>query len=180
MNNTQAYEELLGSSALQLSKGGVFLMTGLAEKNPMTIGWCQWGRIWNIPICTVLVRPSRHSHSLIERDGLFTVSVPEESAMKKELGYCGTRSGRDVDKLRECGLTTIPARAGGIDALSGCSVHFECRTLFKLQMAGNLPLLAGEQRSQFYNVEEQAGEEGDPHTVYYGRILAAYRTVEDK
>ncbi|HPY36881.1 MAG TPA: flavin reductase [Clostridia bacterium] len=178
MTSILAYEELIGSCALQLSKGGVFLMTGLAEKNPMTIGWCQWGRIWNIPICTVLVRPSRHSHRLIERDGLFTVSVPGEGAMKKELGYCGTHSGRDVNKLIECNLATIPAQAGGIDALLGCSIHFECRVLFKLEMAGNLPLLAGEQRAQFYTVEEQAGGDGDPHTVYYGRILAAYKEPE--
>ncbi len=176
MQTTENYETLIGAAAQQLSHGGVFLMTGKEEKNPMTIGWCQWGRVWNIPVCTVLVRPSRYSHGLLERDGVFTVSVPLDGAMKKELGFCGTRSGRDVNKLEALGLTTMPERAGGVAALSGCTLHFECRVLFKLEMAGKLPLLEEEQRTKFYTPDEQAGEDGDPHTIYYGRILAAYRT----
>jgi flavin reductase (DIM6/NTAB) family NADH-FMN oxidoreductase RutF len=48
----------------------------------------------------------------VERDGVFTVSVPLPDAMKKELGFCGTKSGRDVNKLESLGLSTLlPAQA---------------------------------------------------------------------
>ena len=175
MQNEQSYETLVPEAAPQLTQGA-FLITGREEKNVMTIGWGQWGRIWSIPVCTVLVRQSRYSHELIERDGLFTVSVPLDGEHKKELGFCGSKSGRAINKREELGLTTLPARAGGIDALSGCDIHFECRVVFKLEMAGKLPELAEALRNQYYNPEQQAGDDGDPHTVYFGQILASYRT----
>ena len=177
MQNTLSYETLIQDAALQIGQGA-FLMTGREEKNPMTIGWGQWGKIWSLPICTVMVRQSRYSHSLLERDGVFTVCVPPLSSMKQELGFCGTKSGRDFNKLEELGLTTLPSRTGGVDALCGCALHFECRVVFKLEMAGHLDDLAQAQRAQYYDIAKQAGEDGDPHTVYFGEILAAYRAED--
>ncbi len=174
---TMSYETMVPDSAAQLTQGA-FLMTGREEKNPMTIGWGQWGRVWGLPICTVMVRGSRHSHALLERDGVFTVSVPLPDAMKKELGFCGSKSGRDVNKLEALGLSTIPACAGGIDGLKGCVQHYECRVVFKLEMAGHMDELAEQQRNQYYNPQQQEGTDGNPHTVYFGEILAAYRTEE--
>lgn len=175
MQSTVSYETLVPEAAGQLAQGA-FLVSGREEKNLMTIGWGQWGRVWGTPVCTVLVRKTRYSHTLVERDGVFTVSVPLPDAMKKELGFCGTKSGRDVNKLESLGLSTLPARAGGVDGLKGCVQHFECRVVFKLEMAGHLSELAEELRTRFYNPEQQEGDDGNPHTVYFGEILAAYRT----
>lgn len=177
MQNKESFTALIPEAAEQLAQGA-FLMTGREEKNPMTIGWGQWGRVWGLPVCTVLVRKSRYSHALIERDGVFTVSVPLPDAMKKELGFCGSKSGRDVNKLETLELSTLPARAGGIDGLKGCVQHYECRVLFKLEMAGHMDELAEQQRMQYYNPQQQEGDDGNPHTVYFGEILAAYRTEE--
>ena len=72
--------------------------------NTMTIGWCQLGRVWNLPVCTVYVRPERYTYEFMESHDYFTVSVLPQEA-KKIMALCGTKSGRDVDKVRECGLT---------------------------------------------------------------------------
>lgn len=172
----EGYQALLEEACEQLQHGGAFLMTGKEEQNPMTIGWGQWGIIWGIPVCTVLVRHTRHSHALLERDRVFTVSVPAAGTMKKELGFCGSRSGRNVDKKQAMGLTTLEPQAGGIAPLSGCAIHFECEVVYSAEMKDNMDALNEVQRAQFYNPAQQEGEDGNPHTVYYGRILAAYRT----
>ena len=75
--------------------------TGL---NTMTIGWCQLGCVWNLPTCTVYVRPERYTYQFMESHDYFTVSVLPADR-KKDMAFCGTKSGRDVDKVKECGLT---------------------------------------------------------------------------
>jgi len=182
MNNAAAgsepYEALVREAAEQAAGNGIFLMTGKQEKNPMTIGWCQWGVIWGMPVCTVLVRQTRYSHGLLERDGVFTVCAPEKGTMKKDLAFCGSRSGRDMDKKAQLKLATVPARAGGVDALAGCALHFECEVVFKLEMGGHMDTLAPEIRRRFYDPAAQEGEDGNPHTVYFGKIVAAYRAQQ--
>ncbi len=171
------YQALLQETCEQLPHGA-FLMTGREEQNPMTIGWGQWGVIWGTPVCTVWVRHTRHSHALLERDRVFTVSVPAVGTMKKELGFCGSRSGKDVDKKEALGLKTLAPKAGGIAPLAGCAIHFECELIYSTEMKENLSMLHETQRTQFYNPANQEGEDGNPHTIYYARILAAYRTEQ--
>ena len=72
--------------------------------NTMTIGWCQLGRLWNLPVCTVFVRPERYTYEFMERGAYFTVSVFDAS-YKAVLADCGRRSGRDADKIGENHLT---------------------------------------------------------------------------
>ena len=168
-------EQVLAIASKQLFHGGAFLMSGKEEKNPMTIGWCQFGRVWNKPVLTLFVRHSRHSFQFVERDQVFTVSFPLNGEMKKELGFCGTKSARDVDKKKELGLGTVPARAGGVDGLSGCAIHIECRVLYQMDMAQNDSYELDETlRKQFYTPTEQ-DEKGDLHMVYFAEILDAYQ-----
>ncbi|MDD3920676.1 MAG: flavin reductase, partial [Eubacteriales bacterium] len=168
------YETLIEAAAKQMEQGGAFLVTG-SEANPMTIGWCQWGRLWNKPVCTVFVRQSRYSHELIE-NGRFTVSVPAEGTMKQELAFCGSKSGRDVNKRTSLHMQVLPSKTGGVDGIAGCAIQFECKTLLKLEMDGHLPELDEACRSRFYNMDNENGDNGDPHTVYFAEILAAYRS----
>ncbi|MDL2235859.1 flavin reductase family protein [Christensenellaceae bacterium OttesenSCG-928-L17] len=167
----KAYQELMGLAIGQLYKGGAFLMTGKEEKNPMTIGWCQFGRIWNETCCTVYVRPCRYSHGLLERDGVFTVCFPTDDSMKQALGFCGTKSGRDVDKCKELNLTTIPNAAGGIDALAGNFIRVECKVMGKAEFEKGLVEHDPALRDRYYNPDNRVGEDSDLHTVYYGKIL---------
>lgn len=170
---TTAYQALIEQAAEQMEQGGAFLVTG-EQANPMTIGWCQWGRLWNAPMCTVFVRKSRYSHELI-KNGYFTVSVPAVGTMKQELAICGSKSGRDTDKLAALGLQVLPGKTPYNHGIAGCAIHFECRVCLTLEMDGHLPELAEEYRSRFYQPEANVGTDGDPHTVYFGEILAAYR-----
>ncbi len=73
-----------GKIALQTLEnlGGVFLISQNKEDlrpNVMTIGWLEIGIVWGRPIITVLVRPSRYTFSLLEKNPFFVVSVPPSS-----------------------------------------------------------------------------------------------------
>ena len=161
---------LVPQAAEQLPRGA-FLTAGGDVWNPMTIGWGQFGVVWGKPVVTVMVRKSRFSYSLMEQSDVFTVSVPRSGELKKELGFCGSRSGRDVNKERESGLTRLSARAGGADGVAECGAFFECRILQKQLL--DLNTLETETRAKCYSATP-AAPDGDPHVLYVGEVLAVY------
>lgn len=136
--------------------------------NTMTIGWCQAGRLWNLPVCTVYVRPERHTYQLMEEQGYFTVSVLPESE-GKTMVLCGTRSGRDMDKISECGLT-VRYGAGDAPFFEEAEAVLVCRKLYVQDMAPACVLPAGEEK-----ILPHYGEKGGWHRIYTGEIVEAYR-----
>ncbi|MDT8337296.1 MAG: hypothetical protein RQ856_05670, partial [Candidatus Izemoplasmatales bacterium] len=80
---------------------GIFLNTKKDNTiNTMIIGWGGINVIWGRPIFIVLVRDSRATYDLIESSKEFTISVPINKNMKKEIAICGTKSLRDMDKFK--------------------------------------------------------------------------------
>lgn len=74
--------------------------------NAMTASWGGVGVIWNKNVVTVYVRPQRYTREFIEASDYFTLSFFDES-YKKALGVYGSKSGRDIDKEKETGLTRV-------------------------------------------------------------------------
>ena len=72
--------------------------------NPMTAAWGSVGIMWNRPIFTIVVRNTRYTHNLLEKASTYTCSF-FNSEYRDKLSYCGKNSGRDVDKIKETGLT---------------------------------------------------------------------------
>ncbi len=83
----------------------------------------------------VAVRYSRYTYDLIEEAKDFTVSIPLENNLKKELNYCGTYSGKDVDKLKECKLKIREGRkVASPPIIENCELHYECKIVYKQAM----------------------------------------------
>ena len=133
--------------------------TGL---NTMTIGWCQLGRLWNLPVCTVYVRPERYTYQFMESHDYFTVSILPEEA-KKVTALCGSKSGRDVDKVKECGFTVKTAKCGA-PYFEEASLVLVCRKRFVQSMD---PQLIPD------DVKERWYPQKDYHTMYIGEIVEA-------
>ncbi len=152
----------------QIGGGGAFLMGQVpgGKLNPMTIGWGFGGTCWGRAVFLVLVRPSRYTHGLIEQSGEFAVSVPS-GGMEKELSVCGTKSGRDADKIAELGLGTVPGTEVGVSTLDVPGVHYECRVVAKSRLT-EMGLLSAEIADRHY-------PQGDLHTLYFGEVLAVHR-----
>lgn len=99
--------------------------------NTMTISWGGLGTIWGKPVATVYVRTSRYTHDFMDAKDFFTVSFyPEEC--KQILGVLGSKSGRDMDKIKESGLT--PVQSGESMSFKEAEVTLVCRKLFKQQL----------------------------------------------
>ena len=146
-------------TAEQLSAGAFLMVNG----NPMTIGWGQFGVLWNKPTFTVYVRKSRYSHDLLERADTFTVSVPFEGTLKHELAFCGTKSGRDLNKMEALNAGVFPNRFGAQDGFAGCRYHIECRILMRTEL--------DETRIENATLQNRFYPNGDSHTMYVGEIL---------
>lgn len=155
-------------SALEILEKGVFLTTAADGKaNTMTISWGSIGHIWNKPIFMVMVRPSRYSYELLEKHPEFTVSFPLNDELKKALSICGSHSGRDGDKFERANLHTQPSKIVNVPIIQECGLHYECKIVHKQAMV-----------PEFFN-ESYDGKwypEKNYHTMYYGEIVACYRT----
>ena len=147
-------------------KAGAFLTVRTGDLlNTMTIGWAAIGFCWRKPLFMVAVRDSRHTFGLIEQAADYTVSVPSGD-LKKAIMYCGTKSGRDGDKLAACGLGTLAGQKVASPVIDTPGIHFECRIIYKSAMDPSH--LAPDLKSLY--------PEQDYHTLYFGEIVACYRT----
>lgn len=79
--------------------------------NTMTVSWGGLGVLWGMDVATCYVRPQRYTYAFMEKHEVFTLSVYPEG-YKKQLGICGSKSGRDIDKVSECGFTPAFAPCG--------------------------------------------------------------------
>ena len=158
-----------------LPKG--ILLTSEAEDcvNAMTIGWGTLGIEWGTPIFTAYVRTSRFTYELIERTGEFTICAPYgelSNTATKAIGLCGSKSGRDLDKLAKAGVHLVEADIVRPPAIKEFPLTLECRVVFsQLQPIKDI----NSKFSKFY-VPNTAHSE--PHVAYYGEILKAY-LIED-
>ena len=133
------------------------------KPNIMTIGWGSVGSIWGIPLCIVLVRPSRYTYQCIEHTGCFTVNVPAEE-LSAACAVCGTLSGRDRDKFGECDLTAEKAGSVLAPTVAECPIVYECQVVHSNDV---VPEKLAEE------IVSGAYVNGDFHRVYFGKILAA-------
>ena len=79
--------------------------------NTMTASWGGLGQLWHMRVAFVFVRPQRHTRKFMENNVSFTMSFFLED-YRDVLKYCGSHSGRDIDKAGETGLTPFEPSAG--------------------------------------------------------------------
>src|SRR5665647_1100773 len=117
-----------------LIKKGAFLTVKSGNAlNTMTIGWATFGVVWSKPIMMVAVRSNRHTFGIIETAKDFTVTVPAGD-MHKETAYCGSKSGRDVDKFKMCNLETADSLQIASPVIKTRGRQYECKIIFKSAM----------------------------------------------
>lgn len=147
-------------------KKGAFLTVRAGEEcNTMTIGWGTLGFVWQSPVMMIAVRDSRHTYRIIEKSADFTVTIPSED-MKDQILFCGTKSGRDVNKFEECELKLEEGREVESPVIKVKGIHLECKIIFKSPMD---PEYLDNEYEKFY-------PEKDFHTLYFGKIVACYRS----
>lgn len=164
MSKEVAYNEY-AKEAIEILSKGAFLTTEVdGAVNTMTIAWGNIGFMWGKPIFTAMVRPSRFTYQALEAKGEFTVSIPFKD-MSEALGICGSKSGRDLDKLAAANLTTNPGKQISTPVIADCGLHYECKIVYKQEMVSDL--LATDLQEKWY-------ANGNYHTLFFAEILASY------
>ena len=153
-------------SIKRINEGAFLTVRSGKALNTMTIGWATFGVIWKKPILMVAVRSSRHTFGIIEEAKDFTVTVPTGD-MHKEIAYCGSSSGRDVDKFKICSLETTKSRQVASPFIKTAGRHYECRIVYRSAM----------DPSRFDKDYDSAlYPKKDYHTLYFGEIVGCYET----
>ena len=164
MSKDVAYNDYAKELTEILSKGA-FLTTEVdGAINTMTIAWGSIGFMWGKPVFMAMIRPSRFTYQLVEKSGEFTISIPFKD-MSKALGICGSKSGRDIDKIAAANLTTVPGKKISTPVIGDCGLHYECKVVYKQAMsAENLDTA----------LQEKWYADGNYSTLFFGEILATY------
>lgn len=155
---------------------GILLTTKSGDQvNTMTIGWGKIGIEWNKPVFIAYVRESRCTKQLLEENGEFTVNVPYGEFDSRILGYCGSKSGRNTDKIRDMGLSLVDSDSVSVPGIKELPLTLECRVIYKQKQ--DLNAIPDALIERFYPVEGD-NDYRDYHIAYYGEIVNAY-IIED-
>ena len=90
-----------------IGKDWMLITAGTMSKfNMMTASWGGIGNLWRGPVAFAFVRPQRFTFPLMEQNAHFTLTFYDDG-WRDMLNFCGTKSGRDVDKVAATGLTPV-------------------------------------------------------------------------
>lgn len=134
--------------------------------NTMTASWGGLGVLWGKPVATVYIRPQRYTLEFVEREDTFTLCFFGE-AYRKALALCGSKSGRDVDKVKECGFTV--ATTEGAPYFEEADLVLVCKKAYWQDMDPT-HFLDDEIDNKWY-------PEKDYHRIFIGEILEVLRKV---
>ena len=105
---------------------GLVTAGGRDSFNTMTVSWGGVGILWGKPVVYAFIRPQRYTYGFLEREERFSLSFyPEE--YRKALALCGSKSGRDTDKVAESGLT--PVFDGDTTYFAEATLVLKCRKM---------------------------------------------------
>ena len=143
----------------------MLITAGTREKcNTMTASWGGLGVLWGKPVATVYIRPQRYTMEFVEGSEFFTLAFFGEE-YRKALALCGSKSGWELDKVKECGFTVAEAGCGA-PYFAEAELVLVCRKLFVQDMD---PACVRDER-----IFASYGEKGGWHRIYTGEVLEAY------
>jgi flavin reductase (DIM6/NTAB) family NADH-FMN oxidoreductase RutF len=114
--------------------------------NPITLSWVMPTSI-DPPMMAIAVGKERHSAAALRHARSFVLSLPSDR-MKSDVLFHGTKSGRNMDKLAECGTKTQPATKIDSVLLADAVANYECELVY----------------------EHAAGD----HIIFVGRVVASH------
>jgi len=107
----------------------MLITAGNREKfNTMTASWGGMGYLWNKPVAFIFIRPQRFTYEFAEANEYFSLHFFDER-YREILDFCGTKSGRDVNKIAQTGLKVFASSRNNI-YYEQSYLQMECRKLY--------------------------------------------------
>ena len=130
--------------------------------NTMTASWGAVGVVWGKPSATCYIRQSRYTKTFVDDSEFFTLTVLKDGC-RDALNLLGSKSGRDMDKMHESGLT--PVMVEGQPTFEEAKLVLICRKVCKTFIGPD---------DMTAEIRERSYADRDYHTMYIGEIVAAY------
>ena len=127
--------------------------------NTMTASWGGLGILWSKPMAIAYIRPQRYTKQFVDENEYFTLTFFSED-WRKQLALCGTKSGRDMDKVKECGFTVAAAESGA-PYFEEAELVLGCRKQMVMPM--DPAAIPDEVKEKHYD--------GDYHDIYWGELV---------
>ncbi|MEN6460437.1 MAG: flavin reductase family protein [Syntrophomonas sp.] len=153
--------KLIGNDWMLITAGN------LHKYNTMTASWGGFGILWNKKVCFCVIRPSRFTYQFMEQTDIFTLSFFDDK-YRDVLKFCGSKSGRDVDKVNATGITPVDGTTGAI-YFAEAKLVMECKKLYFQDLDPDNFVDADIEKN--YNHE-------DYHRMYIGEIVKCYSRIE--
>lgn len=145
---------------------GVLLVSTDRQERPnvMTIGWVLLGRSYHRkPIAEVAVRPATYTFKLLDEVDEFVIAVPPPE-LKEAVDFCGEKSGKDMDKFMETGLTPIQSVHVKPPSIKECIINIECVIYEKIRPPHFI-----------LTPEHRKSPLSEQHTIYFAEVLGVYQ-----
>ena len=147
-----------------LDKEWMLVTSGKGDDvNTMTASWGHLGIMWNLPVAICYIRPQRHTFGFVNRYDDYTLSF-FGTEHRDILKFCGSKSGRDHDKIRETGLVPLKTESGNI-YYEQARLVLECKKIYQDDM-----------RAENFvrpEIAEKNYPGNDFHRFYFGEIIQA-------
>lgn len=129
--------------------------------NTMTASWGGFGILWNKPVSFIFIRPTRYTYEFTERFSEYTLGF-FTGDHRKALNILGSKSGRDLDKVKLSGLTPVETESGNV-GFAEARLIMECRKLYYQDL--------NPERFLDASIDKNYPEK-DYHRMYIGEILS--------
>jgi len=154
--------EITDNAIKLIGKDWMLITAGTPDKfNMMTASWGGIGNLWRGPVAFAFVRHQRYTFPLMEANSHFTLTF-YDAGWRDMLNFCGTKSGRDVDKVAATGLTPVEGATGAV-YFAEARLVLECRKIYAQDLKAE-NFVVPEFDSQFYAAK-------DYHKLYVGEIV---------
>lgn len=149
--------ELIGTEWCLITAGPV------QDYNTMTASWGTMGIFWGKPVVNSFIRPQRYTYEFMEKYDCFTLSFFLDPKYRPVLNFCGSKSGRDYDKVKECGLTVKDF--DGAAGFEEADMVVACKKIYYYDL--DEPHMLDASIMKHYAAK-------DFHRCYFGEILNVY------
>lgn len=111
------------------------------KPNILTIAWAGTVNS-DPPMVSISVRKNRYSFKALEETGEFVVNLTTKELVRAT-DFCGVKSGADVDKFKECGLTPLESAKVSAPGIAESPVNIECKVISQTDL-GTHTMFVGE------------------------------------
>ena len=142
----------------RISKEWFLLTAGNKDSyNTMTASWGQMGVLWGKKVATAYVRPERYTYKFMNESDYYTLCFFDEDK-RDILKYCGAKSGRNVNKAKECSLT--PNFSAAAPFFEEARLVIFCKKEYAQAM----------NEESFVDKDNLRWYKGDYHNMIFGKI----------